>query len=687
MAFAGVTDAGLSGIYAASTQLSTSSHNISNATLDGYHRQVVVLEPRQPQAQNGFFIGTGVNVQSVKRVYDTFLDQQLRDASSTGSYLDTLQLQTGQVDAALSSDQASLLPTLQSFFTALSGVAAAPTSTPARQLVISNGSVMADRFASLQDRLNSIRRGVEDGISSAVTDLNAYAQQLAKVNDLIQQSALDARGGPAPDLLDQRDSLVNKIAGLVNANVVYRSDGTATISVADGRALVEGTVSRDIGTGFNPNFPAEKSVTVTVGGTTTFLKDESITGGKIGALLQVRDKTLNYADGQLGRLAVSITTAMNAQHRLGFDQNGNQGGNLFDDQTDIGSATPSSLNSVNSTAAITGKVVDASKLTGLYYSIDFDGTNYRFTSSDGRTAVPTVIDDTGRVLAANETPINGRTYQYVLEGLQLKISGVASAGDHFDLRPTAGKAGGMVLDADIQKDPRRVAAAGPRIDPLTSSPVSIATTQSRYAPSSPTIAGSAALVDNTLTGLAKVRSGSYTLTYHQDAAGNFTGTVTRAGGSVVPVAVSADATNTYYTFDGIKLTLPKGSPATPPGDGDTFTLGLTLTSDSRATGDGKNAQLLADIQRSAQAIGGANTLAEGYSQLASTVGVQAASTKTRNEAQTALVQQLKSQQQALSGVNLDEEAANLLRYQQAYQASSKLIAVAGKLLDSILAIN
>jgi flagellar hook-associated protein 1 FlgK len=112
-----------------------------------------------------------------------------------------------------------------------------------------------------------------------------------------------------------------------------------------------------------------------------------------------------------------------------------------------------------------------------------------------------------------------------------------------------------------------------------------------------------------------------------------------------------------------------------------------VAGDPKATGDGRNAQALADLQRSAGAIGGANTLAEGYSQLASTVGVQASSAKTRNDAQTALVAQLKAQQQAVSGVNLDEEAANLLRYQQAYQASSKLIAVAGKLLDSILQIN
>ncbi|NBU12165.1 MAG: hypothetical protein EBT40_01810 [Betaproteobacteria bacterium] len=161
MSFAGITESGLSGIYAAGTQLATASHNIAGAAVDGYHRQTVVLNTRPPQLQNGFYVGTGVNVQSVQRVYDSYLDQQVRNASSDSGFLDTLELQTGQVDRALSSDQASLLPTVQGFFTALSGIAASPTSTPARQLVISNASVMADRFASLQDRLNSIRRGVK----------------------------------------------------------------------------------------------------------------------------------------------------------------------------------------------------------------------------------------------------------------------------------------------------------------------------------------------------------------------------------------------------------------------------------------------------------------------------------------------------------------------------------------------
>ncbi|NBR98140.1 MAG: flagellar hook-associated protein FlgK [Betaproteobacteria bacterium] len=557
MSFAGITESGLSGIYAAGTQLATASHNIAGAAVDGYHRQTVVLNTRPPQLQNGFYVGTGVNVQSVQRVYDSYLDQQVRNASSDSGFLDTLELQTGQVDRALSSDQASLLPTVQGFFTALSGIAASPTSTPARQLVISNASVMADRFASLQDRLNSIRRGVEEGIQSAVSDLNSYAEQLAKVNDLIQQTSLDSRGGSSADLLDQRDALVTKIASLVNSSTVYRSDGSATVSVGDGRSLVEGNSARAIGTSFNPNYPAEQSITITVGSTTTYLKDETISNGKIGALLEVRNKTLDYADGQLGRVAVALTTAVNAQHVLGYDQNGAAGQRFFNDQTSIGTATPSSFNSPNSTAVLSASIVDASKLTGLHYDIAFDGTSWRITSSDGRAITPTTTSN---------SPLT-----YAFEGVEMAINGTAVAGDRFDLRPTFGKAGGMILNADIVKNTRLIAASA--------------------------------------------------------------------------------------------------------------------SSDPKSTGDGRNAQVMADIQRSATAIGGANTLAEGYSQLASTVGVQAASAKTRNAAQTALVEQLKTQQQAVSGVSLDEEAASLLRYQQAYQASSKLLALAGKLLDSILQIN
>jgi flagellar hook-associated protein 1 FlgK len=648
MSFAGITESGLSGLFAASTQLQTASHNVSNAGVDGYHRQDVVLTPNPPQLRSGFFVGTGVNVQTVRRVFDSFLDQQVRDASANTAYLDTLQLQTGQVDSALSSDQASLLPTIQSFFTALSGIAASPVSTPARQLAISNASVMADRFASLQDRLNSIRRGVEDGLTAAVTDLNAFAQQLAQINSLVQQSSLDARGLPASDLLDQRDVLVNKISGLVNATAVYRADGSVTLSIADGRALVEGTASREIGAAFNPDNPAEKAIAITLGGTTTFLKDSSVTSGRIGALLQVRNDTLNYADGQLGRLAVAITNAVNVQHRQGSDQNGNGGKDFFVDQNDIGSPTPSSRNNPNSTLTIRGAITDTAQLTGLYYALDFDGTSWRITSSDGRTITPTITPQSGSDPA---------TY-FSFEGLQLAMTGIASAGDRFDLRPTAGKAGGMVLNADIEKNSRLIAASGAVMASAASARIE---------------GSSGATAVATVDSLSRVKAATYDFSFDGS---NWT--AKRGGNVIVPVTVSGGV----YSFEGLSVTVG-GTPT----DGDVFRLSVSVAGDPKATGDGRNAQALADLQRSAGAIGGANTLAEGYSQLASTVGVQASSAKTRNDAQTALVAQLKAQQQAVSGVNLDEEAANLLRYQQAYQASSKLIAVAGKLLDSILQIN
>jgi len=647
MSLGSVMETGLSGLFAATSQLSTTGQNISNASVDGYHRQSVVLAANEPQSQNRFFIGTGVSVQAVRRVYDAFTDQQLRNAKADTTYFETLKSLTGQVDAALSSDDSSALPGIQAMLGKFSALATSPTSAAARQLVVSNASVMIDRFASLQGRLDSIRRGVEDSISSAVGDINAYSSQLAKVNVLVRQSAAGPGGMPASDLLDQRDELVSKISSLINTTVAYASDGSATVTAANGITLVDGSSSSAISAVANPDNPVEKVIAFTVGGTTTYPPDSDLSGGRIGALLAFRSQTLEYADRQLGRLAVAISSAVNIQNRRGSDLNGAGGVNFFVDQTQLGSPTASVRNNPNSTIAITGSIADTSKLTGLDYQLDFDGSSWRITDSEGRSITPTIT-----------TPGGGdpATY-YSFEGIQLSLTGTATAGDRFELRPTAGKAGDLALNSVIQSDPKKIAASSAVTASVTSSPVG-----------SPGATVSASVAD-----LSKVKGSTYDFFF------NGTNWYAKRDGKVV-----VDVTGSGpFSFEGLSVTVG-GTPAS----GDRFSLSVAVAGNStNATGNGSNALAMANIQSDTGAIGGTATLAEGYSQLVTAAGAQASSASTGLTAQTALVEQLKAQQQAVSGVNLDEEAANLLRFQQAYQASSKLIAVAGKLLDSILQIN
>lgn len=649
MSLGSVMETGLSGLYAATTQLSTAGQNISNASVDGYSRQSVVLAANQPQSQNRFFLGTGVSVQAVRRAYDAFTDQQLRDAKAESTYFETLKSLTGQVDAALSSDESSALSGIQSLFAKFSALATSPTSAAARQLVVSNASAMVDRFASLQGRLDSIRRGVEDGISTAVSEVNSLTSQLAKVNVLVRQSAAGASATPSGDLLDQRDGLVNKIASLINTTVSYASDGSARVTVANGITLVDGGTSLPISASPDPDDPARKVVTFTVGGTTISPPESDINGGRIGALLAVRSQTLDVVDGQLGRLAVAISSAVNIQNRRGSDLNGAGGVDFFVDQTQLGSPTASVRNNPNSTTAINGSIADTSKLTGLNYQLDFDGSSWRITDSEGRSVTPTIT-----------TPGGGDPATYFrFDGIQLSLTGTATAGDRFQLRPTAGKAGDLALNSVIQSDPKKIAASA-----------AVTTTVTATAVGSPGSSISASSVSD----LSKVKGSSYDFFF------NGTNWYARRDGKVLVDVTGAGPT---FSFEGLSVTVG-GTPAS----GDRFTLSVAVAANNtNATGNGGNALAIANIQSDTSAIGGAATLSEGYSQLATAAGVQAAAANTGSTAQTALVQQLKSQQQAISGVNLDEEAANLLRFQQAYQASSKLIAVAGRLLDSILQIN
>jgi len=559
MGFASITNSGLSGLYAAQTELATSSHNISNSTVEGYHRQRVVLQTQAPQLASGFFIGQGVDVLTVQRVADQFIDEQLRSAGSTSGYLDTLQLQLGQVDKALSSGDASPLPAMQSFFAALSGVAANPTSIPQRQTVLSNARVVSERFAGLQTRIDSIRRGVEVAVDSAASELTSYAKQLAQVNSAIVSGTLRASGGQPADLVDQRDVLVNKISGLINTSSLVREDGSVTVFIAEGKPLVDGQFAASVGTKADPYDPQRRALTLTIGDGTVSIPNRVVTNGKLGALLATRNETLDYVDGQLGRLALVLTDKINRQQTAtgaAFDLDGQAGQNLFNSLVGGGTALPSSNNTL-SDVELRYTVTDSTLVTGEKYRMSYASGGWSVTDGKGQV---TLLGPTG---------------PFTFGGLTVSVVNLGNGrptgpyqGDSFEIRPTAG------LAARVQvalTDPRKIAAASTAPD-----------------------------------------------------------------------------------------------------------------SQNRArVGDGSNAQKMADLQQ-ALSVAGGKTFAESYADMVGTVGIQASSAETRSTAQTAFVQQLQKQQESLSGVNFDEEAANLLRYQQAYQASAKLLSIAGSLLDAIL---
>ncbi|MDR9437710.1 MAG: flagellar hook-associated protein FlgK, partial [Thiohalophilus sp.] len=317
----------VSGALAAQRALSTTGHNIANANTEGYSRQRVDLGTRPPQLAGNGAIGTGVTVNNVERVYDDFVAGEVRTNTSADSSLRANYEYTSQVDNLLSDPNAGLAPALQSFFSAVNGVSADPSSTSARQVMLSEAQSLSDRFQYMHDRFDTLREGATAEMKSVVTDINDLATSIGKINDSII-NAQEMSGQPPSDLLDQRDRMVQKLSELVSVRVSEQDDGRLNVFIGNGQTLVVGSEVSEMAiekSRFDPNH----AEIVFKGNASDSVITKFISGGRLGGILEFRNGVLDPAQNELGRIAVGITKTFNEQHRLGMDLESKLGDNFF----------------------------------------------------------------------------------------------------------------------------------------------------------------------------------------------------------------------------------------------------------------------------------------------------------------------------------------------------------------------
>ena len=638
----GIYGIGLSGLAAAQAGLLTASHNISNANTPGYSRQVVVLGTNIPQFTGGGFIGTGVDVTTVRRAYDDFLGAQATRAQSGASQLDSYSAELSKLDNLFGDPTTGLSPALGDFFSAVNAVTQHPADIASRQSMLSAAQGLVARFGQQNDQLNELRTTDNGEITSAVSTINGYAAQIAELNRKIA----DASGGaaqPPNDLLDQRDQLVTELNKEVGATTVVQSDGSYNVFLSNGQGLVVGQTAGTLVARPNPDDPQNLEVGLKTGASVLRFTSQTLSGGSLGGLLAFRDGPLAQAQQALGRIAVALGTSFNDQHRLGLDLTGSFGGDFF--TVPAPAVTPATTNTGNAT--LTASIGSAAALVASDYRLSYDGTTYTVTRlSDGNVQTSAAPPPT-------------------IDGIAISLSGSMAAGDHFLIQPVRYAAGSLKVAIT---DPARIAAAGPVVTGVGAANVGSATI-------------GAASIDGTYPG--SPLTVPVTLGF---GGGSLTGFPSSA-----PVTVTVGSASTVYpagspvpytpgatiSFGGISFAI-----AGTPASGDTFTFGPNIA----GSGDNRNAQLLAGIA-DRNIIGNATTTFAGaYGQLVAAVGDQTKQAQIENTAQAALLDQTQQAQQAVSGVNLDEEAANLQRYQQAYQAAGKALAVAGTLFDAILNI-
>ena len=626
----GIYGIGVSGLMAAQAGLTTSGHNIANANTVGFHRQSIQQSTVTPLFTGSGYFGQGVQVDTVVRAYSQFIETQLGQAQSQASYYSTYHSELSQIDNVVADTQAGVSPALQDFFSAAQAVANNPADVPSRQSLLSTGAALTARFGSLTARFDELRNGVNTQLSTTISEVNSYAQQLAALNGRI----LSAQENPSQqpnDLLDQRDAVVAKLNALVGAVTTPQSDGTINVFIGNGQNLVVGRQAMTLSAAPALDDSQRIEVGYNIGGTTVLLNEASLQSGSLGGLLAFRANELDAAQNALGRVAIGLAQTFNDQHRLGLDLNGALGGNFFVTPTPV--VTPKLNNP--SAAVITASISNVGALTTSDYRLTYDGTNYAVTR-----------------LADNTTTTYGSLPQTV-DGVTIAVaSGTPAAGDSFLIEPTRNAARMIAMNiTDTAKiaaaAPIRTAAAGANSGTGTISAGKVNTPP-------PPNANLQNPVTITFTGAG---------TFNVNGVGttNPTGVAYTAGGNI--------------TYNGWTVQI-SGSPAA----GDVF----TVSPNSGGVADGRNALLLAALQTQNTLAGGTASYQGAYSQMVSMVGNKTQQLDVMSQAQKTLVEQATQAQQSLSGVNLDEEAANLLRYQQAYQASGKMIQIASTLFQTVL---
>jgi flagellar hook-associated protein 1 FlgK len=625
----GIFGIGVGGLEAAQAGLLTTSHNISNVNTPGYSRQTVVQATNEPQFTGGGFFGTGVRIDTVRRNYSDFIAAQVRQAQTQASQFDTYSSQISQIDNLLADPDGGLSPALDDFFSSVNAVAAHPDDIPSRQAMLSSAQTLVARFHQLDGQVQQWRDGANAQIKNTVDSINSYSQQLAQLNLQIA-TASGAAGGQLPnDLLDQRDALIDDLTKQVGASVVKQSDGSLNVFLANGQALVVGSSAFQLTTVPDADDPRNLQVALQTGGSVVQFKDSTLTGGVLGGLLTFRGEALDKTESSLDQIALSLAQGFNAQNRLGQDLNGNPGGDFF--SLPQPAVTAAAGNGGNAT--ITASITDETALAASDYRLQFDGTNYMLTRLD---------DNTVQTFTSLPQTVDGITFA--------QPAGTPQAGDSFVI--SRGGAGdiGVALG-----DPAAIAAAAP---------IRTQANQNNI--------GSGTVSAGSVDGPSPIDS------------------------ALLPVTIKFTDPNTYEIDSGSGAQLSTGNAYTPgapisyngwtvtisgaPATGDTF----QVESNTGGTGDNRNALLLAGLQAQKLMVGGTATLQDAYSQLVGVIGSLAQGAQAGSDAQNALLSQAQQRQQSVSGVNLDEEAANLQRYQQAYQASGKVIATAATLFDTIL---
>jgi flagellar hook-associated protein 1 len=618
----------VSALQAFQNAINVTSNNVANASTPGYDRESVNLTEALPQANGAATVGAGVVVTGISRAFNQAAANQLNTSQSSLGQLNALQNYSSQIDNLFGTTVGGLSTTLQGFYSAFSDVANNPTSTASRQALLGQAHNVSSSFQNASAELNSLNTDVNSRITADVTQINSIAASISTLNKQIVIGTSQGGNQPPNELLDQRDQLVSKLSQLVGVTTTTEADGSLNVFVGNGQPLVLQGQTTQLTTRPNPFNASQLEIGTS---TSSVAISSSITAGDLGGLLAARTQVIDPALNQLGQVATALSQTVNTQQGDGLDLSGKLGANIFSVGTP--QATPSAANTGAASVSVSIPANGLGALTADNYVLSFVG------------GAPLLTDTTTGV---GVTPAGAGTVAnpYTAAGLAIVVTGTPAAADQFLVQPTANAASNLKV---VLTDPSKIAAAG-----------AIKTTAAGSNSGAATISAGSVL-DGTNAALLN----PVTIVF-----ANPPGNYSVNGGP--PLAYSNGGN---ISLNGWQVQI-SGTPAA----GDTF----TVTSNAGGTGDNRNALAAANQQNVGVLQNGTTSITGGVSALITGIGSQAQQINTAQAAQSAVNGQALTSVQSITGVNLDEEAASLLQWQQAYQAAAHALTIGNSLFTTLI---
>ena len=678
---ASLINIGMSGLNASQGALATVGNNIANANTSGYSRQQIVQGSAGSQQVGGVFIGTGTTLADVRRVYNSYLDAQLQTTTSLNGDAQAYLDQIGSVDKLLSDKSTGVSAVLNSFFSSLQTAAGAPGDASARQLLLTNAQALSNRFNSISTQLNQQNEGINSQLDTLTSMVNQHTATIASLNQQIAQAT--TAGNTPNNLLDARNEAVRTLNELVGVTV-QEHDNVYDVTLGTGQALVQGNTSNTLSAVPGKVDKSQFSIQINYAQSSSDVTSV-ISGGKIGGLLRYRDDVLAPAMNDLGRTAIVVADAINKQLGQGLDANGEFGSSMFNS---INSAQAISQRSLAATGNSPGSgnlnvsITDSGALTAYDYQVTFTSDkDYTVRRSDGTSMGAFNLDQKPAA---------------VIDGFTMDLNGGAlSKGDQFKVSPTRNGASNIGVQ---MSDASKLAFAGPLVAGKGGS------NSGTGALSTPSLSSALDIYAGADLGLAQSQiEGAMPVRIAFDEAANGAQgyrVLNEKGeeigkGTIVPGQDNKVTINLpVLDAAGLPVTNADGTPKTigfdttisgSPAKGDSFD--IKFNKDGKA--DNTNANLLLGLQTKATVgVGkdgtGGVSMGSSYSQLVAKVGGQASQAAVDGTANTAALAYATQTRSSVSQVNLDEEASNLVKFQQYYTASSQIIKAAQETFSTLI---